>query len=218
MAGHLRWIRRAATAAMTLVALSTPAHAQYLFRYAVWGNYTRAGDGYPFADQLCTGVTPVINYDNNPYTNNPKISDWCPQVGPGGDNFGAQFAAILYAFTAGSYSFYVGSDDGSGLYIDGNKIMALAGEQPFTSNLVSVWFDAGTTHSYLLNYYANPFGGSAVQATVDSRLDVSAAPSDIFADGPVTSTPDVPPLFLVGTALGSLGVLERVRRRFRRAA
>jgi hypothetical protein len=204
---------------MTLVALSSPAHAQYLFRYAVWGDYTRAGDGYPFANKLCTGVTAVINYDNNPNTNNPKIQDWCPQVGPAGDNFGAQFAAILYAFTAGSYSFYAGSDDGSGLYIDGVQVMALAGEQPFTSNLVNVWFDAGTTHTYLLDYYANDFGGSAVQATVDSRLDVSAAPADIFDSVPVTSTPDVPPVFLVGTALGSFGIVERVRRwRARRAA
>ncbi|MGH7617836.1 MAG: hypothetical protein ACREPM_11455 [Gemmatimonadaceae bacterium] len=209
---------------MTLVTLSATAHAQYLFRYAVWGDYTQAGDGYPFNDPLCSGVTPVINYDNNPLTSNPKIQDWCPEVGPTGDNFGAQFAAVLYAFTSGDYSFYAGSDDGSGLYIDGTQVMALAGEQPFTSNIVSVWFDAGTYHSYLLDYYANPFGGSAVQAVVDGRLDVSAAPADFFdyppdAPPPVTSTPDVPPLFLVGTAFGSLGLVGRVRRwRLRRAA
>jgi len=201
---------------MTLAALSSTAHAQYLFRYAVWGDYTRAGDGYPFANQLCAGVTPVINYDNNPATNNPKITDWCPEVGPTGDNFGAQFAAILYAAVAGTYSFYAGSDDGSGLFIDGAQVMALAGEQPFTSSIVNVWFDAGTTHTYLLDYYANPFGGSAVQATVDSRLDVSAAPQDIFNSPPITTVPDVPPLFLVATAFGSLGVVERLRRLRRR--
>jgi hypothetical protein len=196
---------------MTLAALSSPAHAQYLFRYAVWGDYTRAGDGYPFGNQLCSGVTAVINYDNNPLTNNPKIQDWCPEVGPSGDNFGAQFAAFLYAFTAGSYSFYVGSDDGSGLYIDGTQVMALPGEQPFSSSIVNVWFDAGTTHTYLLNYYANPFGGSAVQATVDPRLDV--ATNDVWNySPPVTATPDVPPLFLVSTAFGSLGIADRVRR------
>ncbi len=202
---------------MTLAALSSTADAQYLFRYAVWGNFTKGGDGSPFSDQLCTGVTPVINYDNNPLTGNPKISTWCPDVGPDGDNFGAQFAAILYASVSGTYNFYAGSDDGSALYINGAQVMALAGEQPFTSNNVGVFLQGGTSYTYLLNYYANDFGGSAVQATVDPRLDVSAPPEDFFATE-TTSTPDVPPAFLVGTGLSLIGLVDRARRRLRRAA
>jgi hypothetical protein len=123
----------------------------------------------------------------------------------------------LYAAVAGSFNFYVGSDDGSGLYIDGTPVLALAGEQPFTSSIVSVPFLAGTTHTYLLNYYANSFGGSAVQATVDPRLDVMAGPTDAFTNNPVTATPDAPPLILVATAFAAFGLTETVRRRRARA-
>jgi len=185
-----------------------------LFRYAVWGDYTRAGDGSPFANQLCNGLTSAIFYDSDPNTNTPKFTDICPQTG--GADFGMQFAAVLYASVAGSFNFYVGSDDGSGLYIDGTPVLALAGEQPFTSGIVTVPFLAGTTHTYLLNYYANSFGGSAVQATVDPRLDVMAGPTDGF-NTPVTATPDAPPFILVATAFGAFGLTETVRRRRARA-
>lgn len=195
---------------MTLTALSSTASAQYAFRYAVWGDYTRAGDGSPFANQLCTGLTSAIFYDSDPNTATPKFEDVCPQSG--GANFGAQFAAILYAAVAGSFDFYVGSDDGSGLYIDGVSVLALAGEQPFTSGIVSIPFLAGTTHTFLLNYYANDFGGSAIQATVDPRLDVMAAPADVF-NTPVTATPDAPTLLLVATAFSGLGLRGTFRRR-----
>jgi hypothetical protein len=124
-----------------------------------------------------------------------------------------QFAATLYAAVAGDFSFYVGSDDGSGLYIDGTPVLALAGEQPFTSGMVTVPFLAGTSHTYLLNYYANDFGGSAVQATVDSRLDVMAVPQEAFTNTPVIATPDAPPLLLVATAFSGFGLMETYRRR-----
>src|SRR4051812_35789152 len=210
MAGPLRWTRRLAVATMTLMALSSTASAQYLFRYAVWGDYTHADDGSPFANQLCSGLTSAIFYDSDPNTLTPKFTDICPQTG--GANFGMQFAGILYASVAGSFNFYVGSDDGSGLYIDGTQVMALAGEQPFTSGIVSVPFLAGTSHTYLLNYYANGYGGSAVQATVDPRLDVMAGPADAF-NTPVTATPDAPTLLLVATAFSGLGLRGTVRWR-----
>jgi hypothetical protein len=201
---------------MTLTALSSTAHAQYLFRYAVWGDYTHAGDGSPFANQLCAGLTSAIFYDSDALTNTPKFTDICPQTG--GANFGMQFAATLYAAVSGSFNFYVGSDDGSGLYIDGTPVLALAGEQPFTSGIVTVPFLAGTTHTYLLNYYANTFGGSAVQATVDPRLDVMAGPVDAFTSTPVTATPEPATLVLVASAFGGFAVRGTVRRRRARAS
>ena len=216
MAGRL--IRRAAAAAMMLAALGSTAHAQdagYLFRYAVWGDYTRAGDGSPFNDLLCTGTTPFINFDSDAGTTNPKIAtSLCPAVGPNGDNFGAQFAAILYAAVGGDYTIYAGSDDGSGLYIDGQQVMALAGEQPFHSNTVTLSFAQGTSHTLLWNYYANDFGGSAMQLAVDNRLDLSAAPEDFYKTGfGTTATPDVPPAFLIGTAFSLFGAVGSVRRK-----
>lgn len=216
MAGRL--IRRAAAAAMMLAALGSTAHAQdagYLFRYAVWGDYTRVGDGSPYGNLLCTGSTPFINFDSDSLTSNPKINQaLCPAVGPNGDNFGAQFAAILYAAVGGDYTIYAGSDDGSGLYIDGAQVMALQGEQPFHSNTITLSFAQGTSHTLLWNYYANDFGGSAMQLAVDNRLDVTAAPADFYSTGFGTvSTPDVPPAFLIGTAFSVFGAFGSVRRK-----
>jgi hypothetical protein len=200
--------------------------AQYLFRYAVWGNYTPApGDGYPFSNELCTGTTAVIHWDSDPLTTSPKFADWCPAVGPDGENFGVQYAAIIHAFVSAPFTFYLGSDDGSSLWIDGHQVMALAGERPFHDETITIPFLAGTNHSYLINYYANTFGGSAIAARVDLKLDVSAPPPDIFVDGPIVPTdpfappPDIMPspepstVVLLATSLGILGVAKRVRRK-----
>jgi hypothetical protein len=214
----VRFLRRAAAAATMLAALSSTAHAQYLFRYAIWGDYTRYTDGYPFGDLLCTGTTPFIHYDSDPGTSTAKIAtDLCPAVGPSGDDFGAQFGAIVYASNAGSYTFYTGSDDGSSLFIDGQRVMFIDGEQPFHGGTVTLDFEAGTSHTLLWNYYANDFGGSAMAVSVDNRLDVAAAPEDFYATGwGMTATPDVPPAILVGTAFSLFGAFGSVRRRLTR--
>ncbi|MDB4917652.1 MAG: Beta-glucosidase [Gemmatimonadetes bacterium] len=194
-----------------LIAVPATAHAQYLFEYSVWQNYVPVADGRPFSGLLCTGTTAVINYDNNPLTGNPKISDWCPAVGLGGENFGAQFSAELFAPVSGIFQFYLGSDDGSSLFIDGINVLSLIGEQPFTSGLAYVPFDAGTTHTYFMNYYANGQGGSAVQAMVDNRLDVFQ-PSDLESSN-VGIVPE--PSSLVLTASGLLALVLARRRKQR---
>ena len=76
-------LTRALLALSLLVLPARALRAQYGFAYAVWQNYFAIGDGSPYSGQLCTGTTAVINYDNNPLTNNPKISSWCAAVGPG---------------------------------------------------------------------------------------------------------------------------------------
>lgn len=228
MAGRIRWAKWAG-AAMMLLATLVPRNvqAQYLFQYAIWGNYTPApGDGYPFSDKLCTGTSPWIFWDSDPLTTTPKFADLCPAVGPDGENFGAQFAAIFHANVSAPFTFYLGSDDGSSLWIDGHQVMALAGERPFHSETITIPFLAGSTHSYLIDYYANTFGGSAVQATIDNRLAVAALPKDLFNGGPVvptdnfvpenlfrTTAPEPSTMVLLATAFGVLGLAERVRRK-----
>ena len=197
------WVKCACAVMALSAVVTTSAHAQYGFAYSVWQNYTSPGDGSPFSQELCAGTTAVINYDNNVLTGNPKIYNWCPPIGPGGGNFGAQFSALLYSFTNDLFQFYVGSDDGSALYIDGVQVMSIPGEQPFSSQTVLVPFLAGSTRSYLLNYYANDVGGSAIQATVDGRLDVS--PFE------VTGAPEPSAFLLIGSGLLGLGMVQRFR-------
>ena len=104
MAGILvsvvRWAKRTAAAGLLLATLSPRADAQFNFIYGIWANYTPGGDGSPFSNLLCHGLTANISYDNNPATPTvPYITDLCPAVGPSGLNFGAQFAAYMFTWT-----------------------------------------------------------------------------------------------------------------------
>ncbi|MEP6493562.1 MAG: PA14 domain-containing protein [bacterium] len=209
----------AGAVAATVLLTAPTAGAQYTYNYTVFHSYTggAGSDGSPFADPLCSGITTEINYDNNPLTNNPKIPEWCPAIGPAGADFGAQFSAFFYAPTSADYSFYLGSDDGSALFVDGVKVVSIIGEQPFSSQTVFLSFLGGTSHTYLIDYYANTFGGSAIQATIDMRIPVSAVPVDWPAGDPVTATPEPATLILVGTGLALLVGFTRRKRKSQQA-
>lgn len=219
MVGPLRLnklIKQAATAAAMLVVLSTASRAQYNFVYSVFGSYTNGGDGSPFSKLLCTGLTPNINYDNNPDTHNPKIPvALCPAVGPAGINFGAQFFAYMFTWTAGYFSFYVGTDDGSSLFIDGVDVLDMPGSHSYTSQTVTIYL-AAMAHTYLLDYYADnvdDFHGKAVQATVDPKLNVTpykepVLPPEVFP----SPEPSALMLALTGFGMFAAGMVLRRRR------
>jgi mono/diheme cytochrome c family protein len=64
-------------------------------------------------------------------------------VGGRANNFGVRYDGFLRIETAGTYTFYLGSDDGSLLFIDGEKVVDTDGVHPHVVNSGSVELDAG---------------------------------------------------------------------------
>jgi hypothetical protein len=207
-------MKAAAFAAGMLAAAAPAASAQYDFIYSIFQNYTPGIGGAPFSDLLCTGLTSSVNYDNNPATSTIKFNTLCPAVGPDQINFGAQFFAYMFTWDAGDYNFYVGSEDGSSLFIDGVDVLDLPGTHIFENATVTVHLEA-MAHTYLLDYYANDIGvfpelyGKAIQSTVDPRLNVTPYPEPVYP----LATPEPSTFVLFATALGLFGLAIGVRRR-----
>jgi hypothetical protein len=201
-----------------LAAAAPVAHAQYDFIYTIFQNYTPGVGGSPFSDPLCTGLTANIFYDNNPATTTPKFNALCPAVGDDQINFGAQFFAYMFTWNEGDYNFYVGSEDGSSLFIDGIDVLDYPGTHIFENGTVTVHL-AAMAHTYLLDYYANDIGvfpelyGKAVQATVDPLLNVTPYPEPRYPLA--TPEPSTFVLFATGMGVFALAVTLRRRRGFR---
>ena len=214
MAGPLRWLKSTVVAAGFLAVAAPVAQAQYNFIYSIFQNYTPGAGGSPFSDLLCTGLTPSVNYDNNPATSTIKFNTLCPAVGPDQINFGAQFFAYMFTWDAGDYDFYVGSEDGSSLFIDGVDVLDLPGTHIFENATVTVHLEP-MAHTYLLDYYANDIGvfpelyGKAIQSTVDPRLNVTPYPEPVYP----LATPEPSTFVLFATALAGFGVAVTLRRR-----
>ncbi|MEO7085904.1 MAG: PEP-CTERM sorting domain-containing protein [Gemmatimonadaceae bacterium] len=212
--GPLRWTKSTVLAVSVLAAAAPVAGAQYNFIYSVYQNYTPGIGGAPFSNLLCTGLTANIFYDNNPATTTPKFADLCPAVGPAQTNFGAEFFAYMFTWDAGYFDFYVGSEDGSSLSIDGVDVLDLPGTHIFENHTVSVYL-AAMAHTYTLDYYANDIGvwpelyGKAIQATVDPRLNVTPYPEPVYP----LATPEPSTLVLFASGIGVFGVAAMRRRR-----
>ena len=114
------------------------------------------------------------------------------------------------------FSFYVGSDDGSSLYIDGVNVLDMPGTHSYQSNTVSVFLGA-LSHTFLLNYYANDindFNGKAIQAIVDPALNVTPYDESLLFHGTATAAaPEPSELVLLASGLGLVGAAAYMRRR-----
>ncbi|MFO0923546.1 MAG: Ig-like domain-containing protein [Pirellulales bacterium] len=59
------------------------------------------------------------------------------------DTFGVRYSGIINISTAGSYTFWTGSDDGSGLWIDGVQLVSNDGLHSFVENSAATTLTAG---------------------------------------------------------------------------
>ena len=68
------------------------------------------------------------------------------------DNFGIRFDSYFHVTTAGVYKFYLGSDDGSRLLIDGNELIIGDGIHPYNIENGKLQFEIGT-HALRIEYF-----------------------------------------------------------------
>ncbi len=68
------------------------------------------------------------------------------------DNFIVRFTSQITVTTAGTYTFWSGSDDGSMLYVDGQMVVANDGAHSWIENSSTVYLTAGT-HSLMADFF-----------------------------------------------------------------
>lgn len=96
-------------------------------------------------------------------------------------------------FTAGEYTFTIGSNDGKRLFIDGNPVVNDFVNQGFSTNTITVCLDSGN-HELVLEYYENT-GNSRVSfeyvrsATPSVAISVNQNPACINDEVTFTATP-----------------------------
>jgi hypothetical protein len=100
-------------------------------------------------------IDPNVNFDWG--TGNPNLANWI-----GADYFATWWHSNIYIPTAGNWNFYITSDDGSELWLDGTQ-------------RISQWVDQGPTekgsgninlsegwHNIEMKYYENGGGATAL--------------------------------------------------------
>ena len=103
-------------------------------------------------------------------------------------------------FNAGTYTFTVGSDDGSRLWIDGTICIDMWVNQAYTEAGCMRAFSAGGGHAVRIDYYEGTFNGDGGQARVRfayTGSTVDTTPPTVGSVGPTTATVGIPTSFSV---------------------
>lgn len=165
------------------------------------------------------GTASALNY------NGTRDAFWAD--GPE-DLFAARYTSNLTIETAGIHTFYLNSDDGSALYIDGERIINNDGQHAATQRQVTVDLEAGT-HDIELQYFeaygvqtlqllwSGPeTGNKAVLLGGDNLNYVNTtadADGSVTPEPPVETAPPVAPAPPEDTA-GDLGGMGGLRAEF----
>ncbi len=127
----------------------------------VW-KFTIAGEGGGIRADYYTGM----NFDNLVLSRtDPQIDfNWGDPGGPdptvGDDNFSARWTGEVEAAFTETYTFYTNSDDGVRLWVDGQQLVDNWTDHGNTEDKGTIDLVAGTTYSFVMEYYEN--GGGAV--------------------------------------------------------
>ena len=183
-------ITRLVAAAALAVLGATPAEGGYVA--TLYSGFTSGGDGSPFSTPVQTFSGTAIDFGASTGDN------WFP-LGPG-IGFGAQFVGTFEVAAGGTYQFDLRSDDGSSLTVDGVLLIDNGGDHgPLTVS--GSRFLAAGLHPFVLNFYENGAGESALDLTLPAGVTFGPA-----------AVPEPTALALAGVGLAAAAG-RRVRRR-----
>lgn len=131
-----------------------PPHVDHVFSMVVSKNRSTITDIHQVRDIVVSKTVMIdrINLADKSRFRHPKLGD----LGYG-DYFFADIDAAFQVHIAGDYNFYVGSDDGFALSIDGKEICQWThkpgqSDRPFATDTCSIRLTEGE-HRFLLSYY-----------------------------------------------------------------
>jgi hypothetical protein len=124
----------------------------------IYSGHSTRGGGTPFTGLVNSFTAQGIQFGaSTGYNWHPLNSNTQQPL----SDFGADITGTITAPAAGTYSFTLGSDDGSQLYIDGNLVIDNGGERNFTDATQTVSLTAGT-HSLEVQFFESGTGQSGV--------------------------------------------------------
>jgi large repetitive protein len=115
----------------------------------IYSGHADTGSGAPFSGLVGSFTNQGIQFGASTGYNWHPLSQ---------GSFGADITGTINTPAAGTYSFNLGSDDGSELFIDGNPVINDGGEHNFQSMSGSVFLTAGT-HQLEVQFFNGSGGG-----------------------------------------------------------
>lgn len=126
------------------------------------------------------------------------------------------FTGYLDVTKAGPVTFYLGSDDGSELWINGVSVVSNDGDHHFAQNSATVDFSSPGLYPIQVIYFEDSLE-TGVALTSDITGSITYVPTSLLYQGiPTASTPEPSPFILA--AFGILGFVGYDRRRRSRRA
>jgi cytochrome c2 len=96
-----------------------------------------------------------------------------------GNDFGLRFSGVLEVPTAGEYTFWLNSDDGSQLFLDGQQLINLDGTHPPTEKSAKTTLKAGP-HSFTLLFFQGGGGLELDLRWAGPEITRRPVPSEAF--------------------------------------
>ena len=130
--------------------------------------YNDTGSGSHFTTLALTRIDPTVNFD---------YGQGSPGAGVQSDNFSAVWSGKVLPTTSETYTFYVTSDDGARLYVNGQRIVDAFYDQGPTEHSGTIALTAGQKADIRLEYYEHSGGASCTLAWSSNSISKQIIPT-----------------------------------------
>lgn len=162
---------RTLVASITLAtfALLAPVAANAAFTIKIFADPVDTGTGINFGDQIGEFTSDLVGFTSDAdQTSDPG---WPLATGM----FGAEVTGYFNTASDGIYPLYLGSDDGSYLFVDGTLVISRPGAQSYGESQADAILSTGST-PFRIVYFNGPCCGAVLTLAADDRVTITSAP------------------------------------------